>query len=146
VRRGATGNTSGWRTVEVGGGPDPLRHRGPREEEIVQTTLYDRYTLAQDHFEQRDYLRAAEILEAMLAEASGGGVRHGVTDARLLLARAYYHAARLGPAERTAREVLAEDPTDGYAALLLARSLERQSRLDEADRARRLAEALGAPA
>jgi cytochrome c-type biogenesis protein CcmH/NrfG len=112
----------------------------------VQTTLYDRYTLAQDHFEQREYGRASELLEAMLAEAADGGVRHGLTDARLLLARAYYHAARLGRAETTARQVLAEDPTDAYAALLLARSLERQSRLDEADRARRLAEALGAPA
>jgi len=112
----------------------------------VQTTLYDRYTLAQDHFEQRDYRRAAEVLEEMLADASADGVPHALTDARLLLARAYYHAARLVPAEETARQVLAEDPTDAYAALLLARSLDRQSRLEEADRARRLADALGAPA
>lgn len=111
----------------------------------METTLYDRYTLALEHFGRREHLRAAELLEGLLDEA-GTEVPHRVTDARLLLARAYYHSARLARAEETAREVLREDPTDAYAALLLARSLERQSRPEEADRARRLAEALGAPA
>ena len=43
------------------------------------------------------------------------------------------------------RALLADDPTDAYASLLLARTLERGSRHDEARAAFRVAEALGAP-
>jgi cytochrome c-type biogenesis protein CcmH/NrfG len=109
--------------------------------------LYDRFTFARDLFEQRDYRTAARLLEALLADAESGGdtLPHRLTDARLLLARAYYHSAQLGRAEATARAVLAEDPTDAYAALLLARTLERGSRTAEAAAAMNLAAALGAP-
>jgi hypothetical protein len=109
--------------------------------------LYDRFTWARDLFAHRDYRGAARVLEALLAEAeaSEDSLTHGLADARLLLARAYYHSAQLRRAEEAARAVLAEDPTDAYAALLLARTLERGSRHAEAAGVMSLAAALGAP-
>ena len=110
--------------------------------------FYDRYRWAEDLFAQRDYRGAARVLEALLAEAGArpDEVGHGLAEARLLLARAYYHSAQLRRAEATTRELLTDNPTDAYAALLLARTLERGFRHDEARAAFRLAEALGAPA
>jgi Flp pilus assembly protein TadD len=110
--------------------------------------FYDRYRWAEDLFAHRDYRAAARVLEGLLAEAESrpDDVGHGLAEARLLLARAYYHSAQLRRAEATTRELLTDHPTDAYAALLLARTLERGSRHDEARTAFRLAEALGAPA
>lgn len=110
--------------------------------------LYDRYRWAEDLFEHRDYLAAAAVLEALLAEAADRpeDVGHGLAEPRLLLARAYFHSAQLRRAEAAVRELLADHPSDAYAALLLARTLERGSRHDEARAARRVAEALGAAA
>lgn len=109
--------------------------------------LYERYHRAGRQFDLKDYLGAARTLEALLMDlaADGGPTDHAATSARLLLARAYYHSAQLGRAETAARAVLAESPTDAYAALLLARTLERTSRHDEAREAMRVATALGAP-
>ena len=109
--------------------------------------LYDRYHRATRQFDLRDYLGAAKTLEALLMDlaADPDGAGHGLTEARLLLARAYYHSAQLGRAEKAARAVLSDDPTEAYAALLLARTLERAARPDEAREALRLATALGAP-
>ncbi len=108
-------------------------------------TMYDRYRLAADYFEQRDYLRAAELLEGVIAEA-GDDVAHGLTDARLLLARSYYHSARLGRAETELRGLMEQDPGDGYATLLLGRTLQRLSRPDEARGLLNRAEAMGSSA
>jgi Flp pilus assembly protein TadD len=110
-------------------------------------TLYEQYHRADRQFALRDYLGAARTLERLLMDLASddAGAGHPVTHVRLLLARAYYHSAQLGRAEAAARAVLAEAPTDEYAALLLARTLERASRTDEAREAMRLATALGAP-
>jgi hypothetical protein len=110
--------------------------------------FYDRYRWAEDLFSHRDYRAAARVLEALLGEAAErpDDVGHGLAEPRLLLARAYYHQALLPRAEAAARDLLADHPTDAYAALLLARTLERSSRHDEARAAFRLAEALGATA
>jgi hypothetical protein len=110
--------------------------------------FYDRYRWAEDLFAHRDYRGAARVLEALLDEAAErpDDVGHGLAEPRLLLARAYYHSAQLRRAEATVRALLADHPTDAYAALLLARTLERGSRHDEAGAAFRVAEALGAPA
>jgi Flp pilus assembly protein TadD len=108
---------------------------------------YDALRWAQDLFEQRDYYRAAEALQHVLDDAlAADAAAGGLGEVRELLARSYYHSAQLGRAAEVARDLLEHEPTNAYAALLLARSLERRSRLDEADAARRLAEALGAPA
>jgi Flp pilus assembly protein TadD len=109
--------------------------------------MYERYHRASRQFDLKDYLGAARTLEALLMDlaADTDSAVHSVTNVRLLLARAYYHSAQLGRAETAARAVLSESPTDAYAALLLARTLERGSRHDEAREAMRVAAALGAP-
>ena len=106
---------------------------------------YGRFRWAESLFAQKKYLEAAKQLETLLTEVGEDDQSHGYTDAKLLLARSYYHAASLKPAEKAARAVLAEAPTEAYAALLLARCLQRQSRKDEAEQAMNLARALGAP-
>jgi Flp pilus assembly protein TadD len=109
-------------------------------------TAYERYRSAEMMVEIRDYRGATRALEALLADdAVVAEIGHGLVAARHLLARAYFHSAQLGGAEATARGLLADDPTDGYAAVLLARTLQRQSRHAEADGVLRLAGALGAP-
>ena len=98
----------------------------------------EEYRRAQLFFDAKAYSDAALIL-VPIVEAEPG---HGA--ARLLLARAYYHSAQLRRAEEELRRVLAADPVDGYAHLMLGRTLERQGgRTEEAATQLRLAEALG---
>jgi predicted Zn-dependent protease len=109
--------------------------------------FYRRFRWAEHLFDKRDYRAAARALTELIAEAEASpeSVGHGLTDARFLLARAYYFSAQLRRAEETTRALLADHPADAYAALLLANTLRRGSRHDEADRAMALATALGAP-
>jgi Flp pilus assembly protein TadD len=94
-------------------------------------------------FDRGDYLDASRALAELVQEAELTDPGHGITDLRLLLARAYYHSAQLGRTEQVLRTVLEEDPTDGYAHLLLGRTLQRAARHDEARRSLALAEVLG---
>jgi predicted Zn-dependent protease len=94
------------------------------------------YGLGQQYFEERDYRGAIRALAPVVEETPED------VGTRLLLARAYYHAALLKPAEEHLREILDREPTESYAHLMLARTLERQSRPDEATKHRRLAAAL----
>ena len=114
---------------------------------VLDMGFYERFRWAEGQFEDRDYRGAARTLEALLEdlEREPGEAGHPLTDVRLLLARAYYHSAQLRHAEAAARAVLADQPTEAYAALLLARTLQRGSRHEEARRALNLAAALGAP-
>lgn len=108
--------------------------------DLSAMSSYDLFRWAEELFADKDFLGAAEMVEDLLArepDMTGSGA------ARLLLARAYYHSARLEPALATARVLLDDEPDNGYAALLVARTLQRLSRHEEADRALRLAEALG---
>ena len=107
------------------------------------STLALRFTLAQGAFDRGDYLTASRDLAELVAEAERSDVGHALTDLRLLLSRAYYHSAQLGRAERTLQRVVQEDPTDGYAHLLLGRTLQRAGRHEEAKRALALAQVLG---
>lgn len=61
-----------------------------------------------------------------------------------LLARAYFASAQLSRAEQTLRTLLDVAPTNAWARRALARTLERQSRREEAVSQHRLADALGA--
>ena len=99
------------------------------------TTLYD-WEAALLAFNTRDYRRAVELFEKLLASQPGH------TDAREYLARAHYLRASLPLAEREARTILESDPTNEYVTLLLARVLERQSRHEEAAGVRRILAAL----
>jgi Flp pilus assembly protein TadD len=103
----------------------------------------DRFRYAQRLFEGRNYASAATELEGVLAACRDSDLLHGLDDAELLLARAYYHSAQLTKAEAAARAFVDDHPSDGYAVLLLARSLERQGRRDEAAPLVVRAEALG---
>jgi tetratricopeptide (TPR) repeat protein len=84
---------------------------------------YDRGTL---YFGMGKYIEAAHELEPVV-DAEPGHLA-----ARLLLARAYFHSAQLRRAEAVLREVIACAPDEAYAYLMLGRTLERQSRHDEA--------------
>lgn len=113
----------------------------------TRTSLLERmdahsaYTWAVGLFERRDYYGAVEVLRHLVDTHPHDGE---LGAARELLARSYYHSAQTGRAVEAARDLLERDPTNAYAALLLARSLERSARHDEAAGVRRMAEALGA--
>ena len=61
-----------------------------------------------------------------------------------LLARAYFGSAQLGRAAEALTRLVAIAPANGWARRALARTLERQSRRDEAVAHHRMADALGA--
>lgn len=107
--------------------------------ELQRMSAWDLWTWAGDLFESRDYYRAAEVLEHLLATHDEP---RELAAARELLARSYYHSAQTGRAADVARGILERDPADAYAALLLTRSLQRMSRTDEAARAQRWSDAL----
>lgn len=88
--------------------------------------LADSYERGRLFFEMGDYLSAANELEPVVDAVPGD------LSARLLLARAYYHSARLHRAEATLREVIDRAPSEAYAYLMLGRALQRQSRHAEA--------------
>lgn len=87
-------------------------------------------------FENRNYKAALEHFSRVLE------VDPGNLSVREYVARAHYHRASLGPAEAECRRILEQDPANSYVTLLLARSLERQSRHDEAAGVRRMLAAL----
>lgn len=99
-------------------------------------TAAERWDRARFFFESKEYLVAARILGGLVEE-----VPEQVAP-RLLLARAYYHSARLGRAETELRAVLELDPVEHYARLMLGRTLERQGRPAEAATHLRVAAAL----
>jgi hypothetical protein len=101
-------------------------------------TAFEEYERAKLFFDANDYLEAAKILVTVVAGAPAD------LAPRLLLARAYYHSAQLGRAETELRWIVERHPTEAYALLMLGRTLERQSRRDEAQPYLRLATALGA--
>ncbi|GAB3580951.1 tetratricopeptide repeat protein [Calidifontibacter terrae] len=103
---------------------------------------FDRYTYAQRLFQEQKYTAAARELEGVLAETGLNQIA-GTGDARQLLARAYFHSAQLGRAEQSARALVAGDPTDAYALMLLGRTLQRAGRGDEGAGFLRQAEAFG---
>ncbi|THA77459.1 tetratricopeptide repeat protein [Streptomyces sp. A0642] len=99
-------------------------------------TAAERWDRAQFFFESKEYTTAARILAGLVEETPEQ------VAPRLLLARAYYHSARLVRAETELRAVLELDPVEQYARLMLGRTLERQGRQAEADTQLRLASAL----
>ncbi|MGW2509116.1 tetratricopeptide repeat protein [Streptomyces scopuliridis] len=99
-------------------------------------TAAERWDRAQLFFDAKEYVTAARILTGLVDE-----VPEQVAP-RLLLARAYYHSARLAKAEAELRAVLERDPVEHYARLMLGRTLERQGRAEEAAPQLRMAAAL----
>jgi Tfp pilus assembly protein PilF len=102
---------------------------------VVEEAVAEKWRRAGMYFEAKDYIEAARILEAVVAEVPGQ------LDARLLLARSYYHSAQLGRAEQALRAVIERDPVEYYAHLMLGRTLQRQGRAEEAGTWLRIADA-----
>jgi predicted Zn-dependent protease len=94
---------------------------------MVIENLAEQYERGRLFFDSEDYIGAARILAEVVAAAPEN------LAARLLLARAYYHSAQLGRAEAELRVILERDPAEGYAFLLLGRTLQRQNRPKEAE-------------
>ncbi|NJQ02189.1 tetratricopeptide repeat protein [Streptomyces zingiberis] len=84
----------------------------------------------------RDPLGAVKLLDSVVTDHPEN------TAARLLRARAYYHAAQLRPAEQEFQVVLEREPDNAFAHFALARTLQRADRAAEATRHFRLAAAL----
>lgn len=101
-------------------------------------SLAETWERAEALFEAKDYTGAAALLQVVLDEAPEQ------VAPRLLLARAYYHSARLKRAEEQLRLVIERCPVEHYAYLMLGRTLERQGRHDEAGPWLRAAEAFSA--
>lgn len=111
---------------------------------VPEDSLHDRWLRAQELFASRAYRDAALLLRDLVAEADANDeIGHELTDVRLLLARALFHSAQLDGTIEVATDLLARDPSEAYAHLLLARALERKGRRDEAAPHARLASVLG---
>src|SRR5882724_2365685 len=93
---------------------------------MSEITTYERYRLGEAYVADGDPRSAARVLEpAVEAEPASAALW-------LLLARAYFAAARLGPARAAFERAVEIDPTDAHARFGLGRTLERQSRHQEA--------------
>ncbi len=99
--------------------------------------LHSEFLRADLFFAMGQPTEAARIL-VPLVEAEPGNAA-----ALELLARAYFGSAQLVRAEETLLRLVALAPANGWARRALARTLERQSRGDEASPHHRVADALG---
>lgn len=106
----------------------------PAQEDLDDHARYDRATFA---FETKNYRVAAELLEPLVDTHPYNG------EIALLLARSYYHAARLPRAEELLRSMVERWPSHAYAHLMLARTLQRAGRAEEGAPHLKIAEAMG---
>jgi tetratricopeptide (TPR) repeat protein len=95
-------------------------------DEPHEETTAESWERAEHLFAAKDYVAAAKLLVDIVDEVPGQ------VGPRLLLARAYYHSARLRSAEEQLREIIERNPVEHYAYLMLGRTLQRQGRHDEA--------------
>ena len=87
-------------------------------------------------YDAGDAIGAARELEALLADDA---TPKSVLE---LAGRAYFRSAQLGRAEEAFGRLVERDPSDAYARFALGRTLERQSRRDEAAACYRIAAAM----
>jgi Flp pilus assembly protein TadD len=100
--------------------------------------LHSEYLRADLLFAMGQPVQAARILEPVVeAEPANEAALE-------LLARSYFGSAQLGKAEESLTRLVELAPANGWARRALARTLERQSRADEAVSHHRMADALGA--
>jgi Flp pilus assembly protein TadD len=100
--------------------------------------LHSEYLRADLFLNIRQPTEAARILTAVVeAEPANEAALE-------LLARAYFASAQLHRAEESLTALVELAPANGWARRALARTLERQSRHDEAAPHHRMADALGA--
>ncbi len=100
---------------------------------------------AYDLFQEgRARLRAGHPAQATVPLERAKRLEPEKASIREALGIAYFRITRWSEAEAEFRKVLELSPVDGYAHLALARSLEKQGRVDEARRHRKLARSLRA--
>jgi tetratricopeptide (TPR) repeat protein len=95
-------------------------------------TFADDYEAARRRFDAGEFAEAAPLFADLVDRSVLEPPLHGTTELRLYLARSYYHSAQLARAEEIVRAMLVDDPDDHYALLVLGRTLQRQSRHEEA--------------
>ena len=100
--------------------------------------LHSEYLRADLYLAMGQPVEAARVLEPVVQAEPGNEA------ALELLARSYFGAARLQKAEDALRRLVELAPANGWARRALARTLERQSRPDDAAPHHRVADALGA--
>jgi Flp pilus assembly protein TadD len=100
--------------------------------------LHSEYLRADLFFAMGQPTEAARILEPLVAAEPDHQA------ALELLARSYFGSAQLSRAEEALTRLVELAPANGWARRALARTLERQSRADEAVVHHRVADALGA--
>lgn len=98
------------------------------------TQIYDRATFL---FENKEFTKAADLFARLVAAEPDH------LETRLWLARSYYHSAQLGRAEETLTVIVGRWPSEAYAHLLLARTLQRAGRAEEGRQHLKIAEAMG---
>ncbi|TFV60849.1 UNVERIFIED_ORG: tetratricopeptide repeat protein [Bacillus sp. AZ43] len=103
-----------------------------------ETDLHSEFLRADLFLAMGQPTEAARILERVVAAEPANEA------ALELLARAYFGSAQLTRSEETLTRLVALAPANGWARRALARTLERQSRADEAAAHHRMADALGA--
>ncbi|MFC7485280.1 tetratricopeptide repeat protein [Knoellia sp. CPCC 206453] len=101
------------------------------------------YEAARARFDAGEYAGAAPLFASLVDRSVLEPPLHGTTELRLYLARSYYHSAQLARAEEILRAMLVDNPDDHYALLMLGRTLQRQSRHDEAKPHLAMAKLLG---
>jgi len=101
------------------------------------TDLHSEYLRADLFLAMGQPIEAARVLETVVAGEPDNQA------ALELLARSYFASAQLGRAEETLTRLVAVAPANGWARRALARTLERQSRADDAAVHHRVADALG---
>ena len=105
---------------------------------MTQLDLHAEFRRAEFHLSLSRPTEAARILERVVeAEPSNQAALE-------LLARAYFGAAQLRRAEAVLTRLVDLAPANAWARRALARTLERQSRADDAAVHHRVADALGA--
>ena len=103
-----------------------------------EVDLHSEYLRADLFFAMGQPTEAARILEPLVAAEPDHQA------ALELLARSYFGSAQLSRAEEALTRLVELAPANGWARRALARTLERQSRADEAVVHHRVADALGA--
>lgn len=96
--------------------------------------IYDRATF---QYENWQYAEAAEWFARLVS------AEPDLQELQLWLARSYYHSAQLGRAETVLQQLIERWPSEAYAHMLLARTLQRAGRAEEGRKYLRLAEAMG---
>ena len=110
---------------------------------MTENSFVADYEAARERFDPGEYREAGVLFLDLVDRSALEPPLHGTTELRLYLARSYYHSAQLARAEEILRAMLVDHPDDHYALLLLGRTLQRQSRHDEAKPHLAMAKLLG---